>query len=792
MKTSGNNMAHKIKVLGVLLFIIFGLLSSTFSTAQTGPCYIFESSTGHTYDTLTGTPIPLYVGDVEYTASDEGLSQAIPIGFTFIYNFQPYTEFKACANGFITLDTLSWNDELWWNYLKSSYRKLIIAPLWDDLIINSGGNIRYDLTGTEGSRILKIEFNNLSFFLGGNFHLKFQVWLYEGTNEIEFRYGDDDSTNKWYNYTDEGISIGLNDERDTSFMSITPGVEPTYSLTVDNDLISSEQYVVDGLKYKFTPAARWVGNNNSDWITESNWDKDTIPSGTDHAIIPQGTLNNPIINMSGAQCKNLLIEPGSELTIDGGGELTINGDLKNDGNLSITSSSETSLGSLIIHGNTDTVTFKPYLTGGSNWHLISSPVVGQDIWSWASASENNIAISSSEYAITTYIEGNNDWDDYPVADQNEEFEMGTGYSTLRSSNGTVTMSGVANTSDKTNIPLTRLNQGWNLLGNPFTSAIGANNSASSTNHLLSTENVANLDESYAGLYLWDPNSGTEGEYVIINNSGGTPQNYIQAGQGFFVRPKDNTSRSFDITKDMQAHQSGIPFKSVENSWPTIKIMASDGKKSSSSFVRFNANMTNGLDVSYDAGMFKANSEFALYTKLIEDNGVDFSIQCLPDLYDDLIVPVGLDAAEGTEVVISAELYDLPSYCDPYLEDRIKNRFISLAENNNYTLTMSEQYKGTGALFLHTSNNHVTATSIIKENDPFKVIPFADRGYVEVVSASDENCNIKIYDLSGRVHAVNEIYKGINKIELSRNSGVYLIHISNQTQLFSQKFIWHKN
>ncbi len=88
---------------------------------------------------------------------------------------------------------------------------------------NTGGGIRYDLTGSAPNRTLKIEFYDLS-FQSGDFHLKFQVWLYEGTNEIEFRYGDDgQDMYSWSANTTQGISIGINDERANSFMRIIPG-----------------------------------------------------------------------------------------------------------------------------------------------------------------------------------------------------------------------------------------------------------------------------------------------------------------------------------------------------------------------------------------------------------------------------------------------------------------------------------------------------------------------------------------------------------------------------------------
>ena len=781
-------------------FVIFtGLICFSFFL-QAQPLYTFSYSTGNSYDTLTTAPVELVVGDPDYETWDDGLSEVIPIGFNFVYNYQTYTKFKVCANGFITLDEdFAWNDEVFWNYFKSSYRKLVIAPLWDDLIINNGGSIRYELTGSIGNRILKIEFNDLTFWLDEdeNFHLKFQVWLYEGTNVIEFRYGDDESSYSWWSFSDAGINIGLNDERDYSFMSITPGAVPTYSFTTDEEIgfTNMENYVNDGLLYRFTPTTRWVGITNDDWLTKTNWELDTIPSAIDNAVIPDSAIN-PVINSSGIVCNNLTVETGGELTISGGGELTVRGKLVNQGTVSVTSTSETSSGSLIVEGESvATIDFSKYLSGDPDWHLVSSPVSGQDIWLWATAVTNNIATNSSEYAITSYIEENDDWNTYPSTDPGINFELGKGYSTLRKTSGTVSYSGQINLNDVSNIPISYINKGWNLLGNPFTSSIGATNAASSTDYLLSVSNVENMDPNFAGLYLWDPSSGSSGEYVIINNSGGTPtgtitQNYIQTGQGFFVRAKDNSSRTFSITKAMQAHQTSTPLKSEEIEWPTIKLTATSTNNTSNTLITFNSTMTTGLDVTYDAGMFKSNLDFALYTRLVDDNGVDFAIQCLPPDFDNLVIPIGLDAQTGAEVNFSSAGFNLPEECQVTLEDKVSGTFTSLKAGNVYSFVFTEEYKNSEKLFLHTSNNIATNTNIVELNNPFEIRTNTQQGYIQLISSEEKPAQVNVLDIYGRILISQEIYYGNNNlIRFSGKPGVYIVSIKNETYNYSKKIIW---
>ena len=796
MKTYSKTLLKKFFNFNKL--IIFAGLVLFSIDSQSQPLYTFSYNTDVAYDTLTSSYINLYVDDPDYDTWDDGLSAAIPISFTFIYNFKPYTEFKVNANGFITLDdTFTWDEDLWWNYLNSGARKLIIAPLWDDMIINTGGGIRHQVIGTEGSRILKIEFNNLSFWLGGSFHFRYQVWLYEGTNSIEFRYGGDGSDNYWYNYSDEGVSIGINDERNNSFMSITPGPEPSYSFNTDNDAIISKDYITEGLVYRFTPTTRWIGATDNNWLTKTNWELDTIPSVYDNALIPDSAIH-PVINASGAVCKNLKVESGSELTISGGGELTVTGDLNNEGNITVTSVSESSNGSFIVEGTSNaTINFERYLSGGDNWHLISSPVSGQYLWSWATSPGNGIATNASKYAIANYIEENDGWSSYPTSDPGTNFILGKGYSTLRETNGIVTFTGQINLNDLSNIPISYLNQGWNLLGNPFTSSIGATSSVSSADHLLSASNVENLDPSYAGLYLWDPSSGISGEYVIINNSGGIPtetldHDYIQAGQGFFVRAKDNSARTFDITKAMQTHASSIVLKSGETDWPTIQLIASSANKSSSTLIKFNTSMTTGLDVTFDAGMFKAGSEFSVYSRLVDDNGVDFAIQCLPPDFQNLIIPLGLDAESGTEIVFSSEAFNIPEECEIILEDKITGTFTSLKDGNIYSIIFSEQYKNPEGLFLHTSSNYVTHIGNVEITNPFEVMTNRQNGYIRVISSDEKPARVNLVDISGRILVSKEIYNGNNNLlYFSGKPGIYIVQITNATYNHSQKIIWTK-
>ena len=88
-------------------------------------------------------------------------------------------------------------------------------------------------------------------------------------------------------------------------------------------------------------------------------------------------------------------------------------------------------------------------------------------------------------------------------------------------------------------------------------------------------------------------------------------------------------------------------------------------------------MTKGLDPSYDAGKMKGNPNIALYTRLLEDNGVDFAIQALPtEGITEFVIPVGVDVAEAGEFSFSVTQKNLDNY-NIILEDREENTFTDL-------------------------------------------------------------------------------------------------------------------
>ncbi len=196
-----------------LLAILLFVFSKT--NAQTFP-YLLETETS-TYSDLTGATELTSVGD-----QWDDPSYTVPVGFDFDFYGNSYNEVLIVGLG----SWLAFQDP----YTTDSIDFLM--PYFDDLadIENiSAANqstISYLTEGLPGEQILKIQWQNCGFYEeifgptgSANNTLNFQLWLYEGTNNIEVRFGSsvlpDAATIHDYGTPVIGIIEGYSDDAET-------------------------------------------------------------------------------------------------------------------------------------------------------------------------------------------------------------------------------------------------------------------------------------------------------------------------------------------------------------------------------------------------------------------------------------------------------------------------------------------------------------------------------------------------------------------------------------------------
>ncbi len=191
-----------------LLLITFAMILSLAHSQD----YNFSVTNG-TYSNLT-----------ESTSLNNGMTWddpqfQVPIGFSFEYFNTAITELFISGWGYGGELTTSESAEGTAPYLSPFGSDLIDRGydfFLDTITSGSLSNISYKLDGTAGSRVLKIEWNNAGFFsdiyddfVSTDF-VNFQLWLYEGSNDIEIHFGPSSITNPELSFDSlSGTYIGL-------------------------------------------------------------------------------------------------------------------------------------------------------------------------------------------------------------------------------------------------------------------------------------------------------------------------------------------------------------------------------------------------------------------------------------------------------------------------------------------------------------------------------------------------------------------------------------------------------
>lgn len=139
--------------------------------------------------------------------------------------------------------------------------------------------VRYRIDGTQGNRIVKIEFVNAGFYsefaeLGTtNDFVNFQVWLHESTNVIEYRYGPSSILNPMASFMESGpyvavvTNINLITGAATGLELVGPAAAPI-AIPIVEDVFENflQGMPPNGTVYRFSPSMS--RSRNSEWALE--------------------------------------------------------------------------------------------------------------------------------------------------------------------------------------------------------------------------------------------------------------------------------------------------------------------------------------------------------------------------------------------------------------------------------------------------------------------------------------------------------------------------------------------
>ena len=572
-------------------------------------------------------------------------------------------------------------------------------------------------------------------------------------------------------------ALGLNNSGDTVTIkdaSSTTVVEETYgndggdneALARDPDLTGSfaKHSTITGNSIDFSPGRQnadnipfsktWTGGTDNDWTLASNWDTNSTPSSvSDNVWISSGLSNYPTAS----------------------GAVTVNSVTINSG------------ASLIAQGTfTGTVTYNRNIPT-TNWYLISSPVVGQDIDAFVASEGLASGTTGNNLGLSDYNNTTPGWEYYQNgASGTGSFTSGDGRAIKLASTGDIAFTGTINTSD-VNISITDATgsggNAFNLVGNPYPSFIAANNSADATNNILKVNDTDNDYLSESTLWFW--NQGTN-SYDQINHA--SSAKYIAPGQGFFVSATGSVNLS--ITEDMQSHQGTDSFQRITTR-PEIALSLSNGTAIRNADIYYIEGTTTGWDNGYDSSIFGGvSNEFAIYTHAVANgNGRDLGIQSLPpNNYENMVVPVGINAEAGTSISIDAATNNFPSGINIYLEDKQDNSFTLLEADANFSFTPENNLSGIGRFYLHTTSGVLSADDFdINKNIS---IYTSSNDNLRIVGVQNGTATVRLYNILGKEMLKTSFEgSGVNDIKVNAIPvGIYIVKLTTENGTLNRKII----
>ncbi|MBU2939715.1 T9SS type A sorting domain-containing protein [Lacinutrix sp. C3R15] len=579
----------------------------------------------------------------------------------------------------------------------------------------------------------------------------------------------------------------------------------------------------------------------TDWNDATSWKPAGVPTLDNCVIIPDGetcklpnntTIPFPPIGYQ-AYAKNLTVQNTGALEIVTDNFLTVTDwvNVQTGGDLTVKSG-----GSLIqetdvtSNNNTGNITMERTATIASSYDYIywSSPVEDFNV--------TNVSPGSSNiYEWIPTIGGNyGDW-----SATSENMIPGKGYIIRNISgtptpstpefvgtpnNGIITKAITRGTYNGADYPgggstmATKLDDNWNLIGNPYPSAISADtfiatnaaaigddidNTIQGTvylwRHIQTPSNAINDPFYQDYVYNYNPN-----DYVAYNSTGSNPSGFdgkIASGQAFFVLMEHtapvNSNVTFNNTMRNETLNNSQFYRTTEASQRTSDTekhriwldLITPNNTANSILVGYVEGATNNKDKLYDA--YELSETSARFYSIIEDEEMAIQGKALP-FQDTDTVPLGIEIPQNGNYTIAINSVDglfETTNQTIFLEDTYTNTIHNLRinpysfnintgiYNDRFILRYTDQS-------LSTNDFDLNALEILAPNNK----------YIKVKSGNNTIETVIVYDLLGRALINNQNVNAnefiINNFKFSEGAHIVKVILLNGKQKIQKVILKH--
>lgn len=266
-------------------------------------------------------------------------------------------------------------------------------------------------------------------------------------------------------------------------------------------------------------------------------------------------------------------------------------------------------------------------------------------------------------------------------------------------------------------------EGWNLVGNPYPSAINWNNTADWS--------VSNIDPI---IYIPDLQGNT---FVTYNSTTG---GNIALGQGFWIKA-NAASPSVTVKESAKRSTGGTFYRKSSEELPALKIALSNGAVTDYSLLILHNDATSNYDKGIDA--FKLEGRLMGISMISEDNMklVHYATDKLSD--KDIALNV-MATQEGTFTLSFDSEIGSQNFEDLFLIDKYTNTVYPIAFKTPYQFEVTQNANSKEGRFFLSKNS--TASSMGEVKIYLYPNPVTESVNIEVNSIKD--VSVSVYNMAG--------------------------------------------
>ena len=557
-------------------------------------------------------------------------------------------------------------------------------------------------------------------------------------------------------------------------------------LTSDAELINSRSAI----------SASISSTQDGDWESTATWAGGVVPSFQSDNV----TINNAVVIRSAVAVNDLALGSAGKLTINTGKSINIanNLDIANTAFNSVIFNTGGNGPALLKIGGTynpsgNRILYYHKMNSSSfnqKWLLIAAPLENATIANFLDITKaSQVVKNETKTAFAPYNDALGAGLKYTyVANDysgSETFVDGKGYATqLDEGSGnapTLQFRGKLQDTSPIEISISDAGNGFNLVGNPYSTFLFANSSATSATNNLLTANTLVLDEET--IWIWDSLNST----FLPKNQDSSFR--IAPTQGFFVKAASGGG-TFSFAENMQTLTTDTYYKNPSTRFEiNLFITTNDIKRNTT--VRYINNRTTSFDNGSDSSLFCGDGDIlSLYTELVENNtGKKLAIQSLPNSnFENMVIPVGVNSSVGSEFTFTADVLNVPTNYKVYLEDKSTNIITRLDEANAEYKVSFKNGNTSGRFYLHVKTSSVLSTDMNNLSDVS--IYATSNSNLRVQGLQEGNTSISIFNILGK-QVFKTSLEASNSINIALPNlvkGFYLLQLQNAHGKLNKKII----